>query len=277
MKKPIVLISGCSTGIGHDLALEFERAGALVCATARNKKVLDPLSGKNIRIYTLDVTDPVSIKKCVSQVLRENDRIDILVNNAGYGLMGPVAEITIEDLRKQFETNLIGLVALSQAVLPGMIERKNGRIINISSVSGILTSPFAGAYCSSKAALNSLSDAMRIELAPFGIKVFTVQPGAIQSRFGATALNSLDPVHKKESVYAGIQRHIDRRAMTSQENPTPSGIFAKMLVKKIFSRNPPAVIRLGNDSHKLPLFKALFPGRILDRILSKKFGLDELK
>lgn len=274
---PVVLISGCSTGIGRELALEFARAGNRVYATARNPESVRDLAGESIHILALDVTDASSIRECVAAVLRAEGRIDVLVNNAGFGLMGPAIELGLDDLRRQLETNVIGVVALSQAVVPAMLENGKGMIVNMSSVSGVLTSAFAGAYCASKAALNALSDAMRMELAPFGIRVVTAQPGAIKSNFGATAAQDLSRYRRKESRYAPIAERIEYRARLSQESPTGADDFARILVRKLAAKNPPAVVRIGRESFKLPFFRWALPQRLIDRVNAKKFGLDRLE
>ena len=274
-QQKVVLISGCSTGIGNALVGEFDRAGFRVIATARNPKAIGDLKSGTVEVMALDVTDAASIGKCVAVAIGAEGRIDILVNNAGYGLMGPLAELPLADLRVQFETNVLGALALAQAVIPVMAQHGTGMIVNVGSVSGIFTTPFAGAYCATKAALHSLSDAMRIELAPFGIRVVTVQPGAVKSSFGSTAMKSAARFHGKSS-YGAISGFIDKRAMASQEKPTAAGEVARIIVKKVISGKPPAVIRVGTDSFRLPLLNAVVPRPVQDRILTKMFGLDRL-
>jgi len=186
-KKSVVLISGCSSGIGLALASEFVSRGCKVFATARKPSVIENLKKEGMEIAVLDVTDQQSIDACVAEVIAKAGKIDVLVNNAGYALIGPVIDLSMDDLRRQFETNVIGLAALTKAVAPHMIKQRSGLIVNISSVSGVCATPFAGAYCATKAAVNLLSDSLRVELAPFGISVVTVQPGAIKSSFGDVA------------------------------------------------------------------------------------------
>ncbi len=271
-----VLISGCSSGIGQALVNEFADKGFYVLATARKPDMIKYLEGKNVSVYQLDVTDSKSINRCVKTVLEKHGGIDILVNNAGYGQMGPLSDIPVERIRQQYETNVIGSVSLTQRAIPAMIEAGKGMIVNISSVSGTFTTPFAGVYCSSKAALNSISDAMRIELAPFGIKVITVRPGGIKTRFGNTAESRLDFLDRKKSVYAGIADFIEKRANSSQDKPMPAEKFAQLLVQKISGGNPEPVISLGEGSRKLPMLKFLLPVKVLDRIQSRVFGLNRL-
>jgi NAD(P)-dependent dehydrogenase (short-subunit alcohol dehydrogenase family) len=271
---PVVLISGCSTGIGRALAIEFAARNWQVFATARKKESVDDLKSPNVETFALDVTDEKAIKACVESVISKAGRIDMLVNNAGLLLIGPLIELQSDELRRQFETNVIGLAALTRTVAPSMIKRRSGKIVNISSVSGVLPTPFAGAYCSTKAALTAFSDSLRMELAPFGITVVTVQPGGIKSNLSINADKELERF--RETPYGPIQNFIVARANASQENATPAETFAKDLVDKLVLGKTPKFIRLGKDSTLLPLIARL-PRAFTDSLLSKKFGLDQLK
>ena len=272
-KYSVVLISGCSSGIGLALAREFVSRGCRVFATARKPEAIEHLKKEKIDTAALDVTDQKSIDSCVAEVLNRAGRIDVLVNNAGYALIGPLIDLSIDDLRHEFETNVIGLVALTKAVAPQMIKQQSGLVVNIASVSGICATPFAGAYCATKAAVNLLSVSMRIELAPFGISVVTVQPGAIKSKFGEAAANSIKL--RENSVYAPVAGHVKERAIASQKNPTTAEEFSQKLVDALFLKTIPKVIRLGRQSTQLPLVAAL-PADQFDRLMSKAFGLNKL-
>jgi short-subunit dehydrogenase len=271
-----VLISGCSSGIGRALVSEFAEKKFHVIATARKPEMIKYMESENISICQLDVTDSKSINKCVNSVLKKHGQIGILVNNAGYGQMGPLSDVPIERIRQQYETNVIGSISLIQKIIPSMIKSATGMIVNISSVSGTFTTPFAGVYCSSKAALNSISDALRIELAPFGIKVITVKPGGIRTRFGDTAFSGLEFLDREKSIYAGIAEFIEKRASSSQDNPMSVEKFAEILVQKLSGGDPEPVICLGEGARKLPILKFLLPVKVLDRIQSKVFGLNRL-
>lgn len=273
-KKSVVLISGCSSGIGLALAREFASRGCRVFATARRPEAIEHLEKEKMEIAALDVTDQKSIDACVAEVLSKAGRIDVLVNNAGYALIGPMIDLAMDDLRKQLETNVVGLVALTKAVAPHMIKRRSGLIVNMSSISGILATPFAGAYCASKSAVNMLSIALRLELAPFGISVVTVQPGAIASGFGDAAVRSIRL--EQDSVYAPLARYIKGRAISSQKDPTPVEEFSKKLIDKLFCEKIPKIIRLGRQSGRLPLLAAL-PVNKFDKLMNRAWGLDKLK
>ena len=276
-KKSVVLITGCSTGIGRALSQEFNKQNFIVYATDRKLETLSELKKEGINTLTLDINIDKNIKHVISQILDEQRKIDVLVNNAGYSSICPIAEIPITELRQQFETNIFSAINLIQHVVPQMIKNGSGKIVNIGSVSGILTTPFAGAYCASKASLHSLSDALRMELSPFNIKVITVQPGAIKSNLGETSKNSVARNINPDSMYASILDSINERADYSQQDPTPTEIFVRQLVKEIKNENPKNIIRLGKGSFSLPFMKHWFPDSVLDKIMRKKFKLNELK
>ncbi len=274
--KKVVLITGCSTGIGKALAEEFFHQQFTVYATARKAETLAELKAKGINTEALDVTETKNIAGVIDKIIREQGRIDILVNNAGYAAIGPVVEMPADELNQEFETNVLAPVELIKQVVPHMRRQKAGMIVNIGSVSGILTTPFAGAYCASKATLHSLSDALRMELAPFGIKVITVQPGAVRSNLGNRSDAVVTKNLKVDSAYAQISAAIHQRAQTSQENPTPTVEFAARLVRELTKKNPQKIIRLGKGGHFLPALKRWLPESLLDKILSKKFKLNQL-
>jgi short-subunit dehydrogenase len=268
------LITGCSSGIGRALAEEFHGRGHLVYATARK---LESLEGLPTRTAALDVNDAASIEALVARLERDGASVSLLVNNAGYGAMGPLAELPVDELRLQLETNVVAVIAMIQALVPGMVARREGRIVNIGSVSGVLTTPFSGAYCASKAAVHALSDALRMELAPFGIHVVTVQPGAIQSEFGATAGAAAEKRRETLGIYAPLADSIAERAAASQEGPTPTEVFARKMADAVLAKKPSPVVRIGRRSTLMPTLKRWVPTRLLDRSLSKRLQLDRLR
>jgi NAD(P)-dependent dehydrogenase (short-subunit alcohol dehydrogenase family) len=278
MRQPeesAVLITGCSTGIGRALVAEFARLGARVLATARNQDDITALEEPRVRTARLDVTDSQSISFAVRHLVEWAGRIDVLVNNAGYGLIAPVAELDLVDLRLQFETNLIGLVAVTQAVVPYMVDQRSGRIVNVGSVSGLMTTPFGGAYSASKAAVHMISDAMRMELLPFGINVITVQPGAVTTGFGDTAAAGVER-YRSGSLYSAVHESVVARAQLSETGKNSPEGFAKTLVRVLTRKSPPAEVRLGPGSRILPILARL-PIGLRDRLLSRRFGLDRLQ
>lgn len=272
-----ILITGCSTGIGHALALELHRRGATVIATARRRAVLADLSAQGLQTAALDVDSSDSIAALMADLAARGVSVDMLVNNAGYGAMGPLAEMPGEELERQFRTNVFGLMALTRAVIPGMVARRSGRIINVGSVSGVLVTPFAGAYCATKAAVHALSDALRMELAPFGIDVMVVQPGAIRSQFGATASQGVEARGGSLSLYAPVADAIAARANASQQHSTAAEDFARELADAMLAGEAVPVVRIGKGSTLLPALRRWLPLGVLDRVLSRRFALERLR
>src|SRR3954471_2142657 len=193
-----VLITGATAGIGRMTALHLAKLGHHVIATGRKvaelAKLKEEAGALRVDTLLLDVTNNDSITSAVSEVdkLTAGRGLDVLVNNAGFGVLGPTSEISDSEIRRQYETNVFGLMAVTRAFLPKMRERRAGRIINVSSVGGRITLPFFGVYNSTKYAVESLSDAMRYELRPFGIDVSLIEPGVIRTNFEATAISGLD-------------------------------------------------------------------------------------
>jgi NADP-dependent 3-hydroxy acid dehydrogenase YdfG len=273
--EQVVLVTGCSSGIGRALAGAFVDAGHRVLATARRPESIADLERETVATALLDVTSETSISEAVSTCLAWAGRIDMLVNNAGYGLIGPVAELGLEELRQQLETNVVGLVAATQAVIPHMAAAHRGRIVNIGSVSGITAAPFGGAYSGSKAAVHLLSDALRMEVAPLGIEVVTVQPGAVATRFSSRAMDGIER-YRSGSLYSGVSDAIETRAKFSEYRSMAAEDFARRVVAAVTRKRPPHTIRLGSGSRLLPSM-AMIPVRLRDRILSKRFGLERLR
>ncbi len=185
------LITGCSSGIGRATAVQLAAAGFPVYATARRPDSIADLAEHGCQLLQLDVTDESSMRKAVEFIEAEHGSVGVLVNNAGYGLEGPIEELSVDEMRLEFETNLFGPTRLSQLVLPAMRSQGWGKIINLSSVAGLITLPGGGAYHASKHALEALSDALRFELKGFGIDVIVVEPSAIRTRWVETAVAGL--------------------------------------------------------------------------------------
>lgn len=270
----VVLITGCGSGIGKALARAFHQQGFTVCATARRLDTMNDLAQAGIQTLALDVTEGDDIQRVLATLNSAGRQVGALVNNAGYGAMGPLLDVPPQEWQRQFDVNVFAPMALTRAVLPGMISRQRGTVVNISSVSGVMPTPFAGAYCASKAALNAASDALRMELRPLGIDVVTVQPGGIQSSFGDRAVGEVNL--GVDSPYQAIRSGVLMRANDSQDDATPADVFANELVRQLKQARPPAVIRLGKKSTLMPLLKQVLPTALLDRILSKRFQLTRL-
>ncbi len=270
-----VLISGCSSGIGKALAQELLQRGLRVVATARSVDALAELKALGAHCYSLDVTDADSIAALQQALQQDGLVVDLLVNNAGYGAMGPLLEMTDAQIKHQFDANVFALMALTRAFVPDMIARKKGRVVNVGSVSGILTTPFSGAYCASKAAVHALSDALRMELKPFAIDVLVIQPGAIQSSFGATASQGVEQRQSQLGLYAPVAEAIAARANASQQGATPTTEFAKQMANAILAESAAAYTRIGHGSTLLPLLQHVLPTAWRDRLLARRFALNK--
>lgn len=270
---PVVLITGCSSGMGRAMADAFKSAGYSVWATARKPEDVAQLSAAGFTGIELDVNEAAGIDRLVTALEQHNTTIDVLINNAGYGGIGPLLDGGVEAIRRQFETNVFSIVGVTRALFPAL-RRSKGLVVNIGSVSGVLVTPFAGAYCASKAAVHGINEALRLELAPFGIRVMEVQPGAIDTQFANTARREAEQVIHEGSAWWPLRDSILARANASQNNPTPVAHFAQDVLKAVQKAKPPRMLRSGNGSRALPLLERLLPKRLLDRILSKRFGLN---
>ncbi|QLG95112.1 SDR family oxidoreductase [Pseudomonas yamanorum] len=265
---PNVLITGCSSGIGRALADAFKTAGYDVWATARRTEDVTALAAAGFTAVQLDVNDGAALKALAENV----GELDVLINNAGYGAMGPLLDGGTEAMQHQFETNVFAIVGVTQAFFPA-IRRSKGLVVNIGSVSGVLVTPFAGAYCASKAAVHALSDALRMELAPFGVRVMEVQPGAIDTSFAKNAGTQAELLINEQSPWWPLRDSIRARAKASQDRPTPASAFAADVLKAVQQRTPPHLLRSGNGSRALPWMAALLPKGLLEKGLMKRFGL----
>ncbi|POR69340.1 SDR family oxidoreductase [Pseudomonas syringae] len=268
---PIALITGCSSGIGRALADAFKATGYEVWATARKTDDVAALSAAGFIAVQLDVNDSLALEQLAAGL--EHSGLDVLINKAGYGAMGPLLDGGVRALQRQFETNVFSVVGVTRALFPAL-RRNKGLVVNIGSVSGVLVTPFAGAYCASKAAVHALSDALRLELAPFGVQVMEVQPGAIASSFAQNASHEAEQLISEQSPWWPIREGIRARARASLDNPTPVTEFARDLLRAVQHTHPPRLLRLGNGSRLLPLMAWLLPKGLLDMGLRKRFGLN---
>ncbi|MFJ2449473.1 short-chain dehydrogenase [Pseudomonas sp. S04] len=269
---PIALITGCSSGIGRALADVFKQAGYQVWATARKAEDVTTLAAAGFTAVQLDVNDGPALEQLSEQINQQHGGLDVLINNAGYGAMGPLLDGGVPAMQRQFETNVFALVGVTRALFP-LLRHNKGLVVNIGSVSGVLVTPFAGAYCASKAAVHALSDALRMELAPFGIRVLEVQPGAIASSFAKNAGAEAEQLLNQQSPWWPLREGIRARAKASQDKPTAASEFAADLLKAVQQDRPPRLLRLGNGSRALPLLAGLLPKGLLESVLMKRFGL----
>jgi NAD(P)-dependent dehydrogenase (short-subunit alcohol dehydrogenase family) len=234
-----VLITGCSSGIGKAAARRLVEAGHTVYATARRPETLTELERAGARVLALDVTDEASMSAAVAAVEAEHGSMGTLVNNAGYGVYGPVEEVPMDEVRREFETNVFGLGRLTQLVLPGMRAARRGRILNVSSMGGRLVYPAGGWYHASKYAVEAMTDALRVEVAPFGIRVVLVEPGLVRTEFESVASSGLAP-HAAAGPYAALRRNSDevmRQAFRSRAGAEPEAV-ADVIRKAVEAGRP---------------------------------------
>lgn len=274
----VILITGCSSGIGAAMARSFHRRGHKVYATARRPEALAPLAQEGIAALALDVDDDASVAAAMSEIENREGRLDMLVNNAGFSQVGAVLDLARDNLRRQYETNVISPFMVVKAALPllraAVSAGGSATVVNIGSIVGLFTTPFAGSYCSSKAAVHSLTDALRMEIAPLGIRVVTVQPGGVKSSFGDNAEAGLRL--PEGSLYEPVRAGVAARAQAGQQGATPTETFVEPVVDKLLRDRPPLVIRGGKGSFTLVWMKRLLPPAMFDRAMARRFGLDAL-
>jgi len=243
----VALVTGCSSGIGEATTVLLANAGYLVYATARNVATLDRLrerannSSLSIETRQLDVTNHDNIMGIISEIKDKHGGLEVLVNNAGYALLGTIEDIPIEDLRKQMEVNVFGLVSICKAVLPLMRHNECGTIVNISSVAGRISVPLMGAYCASKFCVEALSDALRAEVHQFGIRVVTIEPGPVQTKFTENALReSTHIIYNKNSPYLRAYGKLKSMYEDGWGRGKSANHVAKKILKAIQARRPRA-------------------------------------
>ncbi|GLJ43547.1 hypothetical protein SUGI_0905790 [Cryptomeria japonica] len=273
--RPVVLVTGCGKGgIGFEYCKHFAQMGCDVYASdVGSVENMQELTAQNARIKTLcmDVTSDESVAAGVEEVVREAGRIDVVVNNAGVGATGPLAELPLAEVQRAWEINCLGHLRVVQTVVPHMVRRGHGTIVNVGSVVGAVSTPWAGAYCASKAALHAASEALRLELRPFGIRVVLVMPGAIRSNFGEANLQRLR--ERKWGLYAPFKEAILGRAVASQgANSTCPSAFASHIVAKVLMPRPPRRIVFGRMAGLLGIL-SVAPLWLRDLYFSRRFGL----
>jgi NAD(P)-dependent dehydrogenase (short-subunit alcohol dehydrogenase family) len=251
--QKVAIVTGSSTGIGYETSLVLARDGFVTYATMRNlskaEGIKSVVTKENlpINIQQLDVTDDSSVKNAVEAISSETGgRIDVLVNNAGYGLNGAFEDLSMDEIKAQYETNVFGLIRVTQAVLPTMRRQKSGTIVNISSGAGRFGFPSGSAYVSTKFAVEGLSESISYELEPFGIKVVIVEPGVIRTNFGnslVVARKSQDP----NSPYSQTMKKIANSFEQLMKNSSSPDLVANVVLKAVKDENPNLRYLAGND------------------------------
>ena len=269
-KKKVILITGASSGIGFDAAQALASRGHKVYAAARRVERMEGLKALGIEVVKMDVTDERSMMEGVKYVLEKEGRVDVLVNNAGYGFFGAIETVSMEEARRQMEVNVFGLARLCQLVLPAMREQGYGRIINTSSIAGRSVFYFGGWYHVSKYSVEAFSDALRMEMKPFGIDVSMIEPGAIKTDWGLIAADHLrdsskgTPYEGDAARWSGTMRHFYESKLLSR----PS-VITRQVIRAVESRHPKARYRKGRLSGTTVFFHWLLPARWWDALMRR--------
>ena len=266
---PSVLITGCSTGIGRATALRLARGGRTVYATARRPETLSDLEAAGCRTLALDVTDEGSMQAAVDAV---EGGVGVLINNAGYSQSGALETLPMDSVRRQFETNVFGLLRMCQLVLPGMRAAGAGTIVNVSSMGGRLTFPGGGAYHATKYSVEALSDALRMEVGRFGIDVICVEPGLIRTEFGSTAASSVGD----GGPYAEFNEAVARSTREVYEGPLSrfggdADAVAVAIERALSKRRAPTRVPVTASARIFMGLRRVLPDRAWDRIVSSSF------
>lgn len=264
----VILLTGASSGIGYDTAVALAQQGHRVYAAARRVERMEPLRQYGIVPLKMDVTDEESMQKGVKALLDAEGRIDVLINNAGYGYFGAVENVPMDDARNQLEVNVFGLARLCQLVLPTMRAQHSGRIINTASVAGRSVFYYGGWYHVSKYAVESLSDAMRMELKPFGIDVVIIEPGAIKTNWGIIAADHLIESSRGTAYeQTGTMMANNLRNMYLSNTISDPAVVRKAIVRAVNARRPCTRYRIGRMANAIVFFHWLLPTRWWDAFL----------
>ena len=272
-----VLITGCSSGIGRATATHLAQRGHVVYATARRLDSIADLEAQGCQLLQLDVTDEASMSAAVRAVEAEHGAVGALVNNAGYSQSSAIEEVPLEDVRRQFETNVFGLVRMCQLVLPGMRAQQSGRIVNVSSMGANFTFPGGGLYHATKYAVEAISDALRFEVAGFGIHVVIVQPGLIRTGFADAATDAIRSSTPAEGPYAsfnaavaGSTKSVYERGPLARLGGGPETV-ARTIERAITAKSPKIRYRVTPSARLLVGQRALMTDGMWDRMLASQF------
>ncbi len=270
-----VLITGTSSGIGRAAARRLlGRSDLTVYATARRTESIADLAEAGARTLPLDVTDEKSMRTAVETVQAQHGSVGVLVNNAGYGEYGTIEETDLDAVRRQFETNVFGLARMTQLVLPGMRAARRGRIVNIGSMGGRFTFPVGGYYHASKYAVEAITDALRFETAPFGIKVSLLEPGLIRTGFGDVAAGTLAGAATPSGPYAALNSAVDKRMAASYASTllsAPPETVAKVVERAVTATRPRTRYVITPAAKTMVQLRRLGGDRMFDAYLRPQF------
>lgn len=264
----VILITGASSGIGYDTAAALAKQGHKVYAAARRVERMEPLRQFGALPIRMDVTDKASMDEGLKTIMQAEGRIDVLINNAGYGYFGAIENVSMEEARRQLEVNVFGLAQLCQLVLPIMRKQGSGRIINTSSVAGKSVLLYGGWYHVTKYSVEAFSDALRIEMKPFGVDVVMIEPGGIKTEWGHIAADHLAESSKGTAYEkTGLQEAENFHWMYETNYLSQPSVVTKTMCKAVNSRHPRARYRTGAFATTMMLSHALLPTRCWDAIV----------
>ena len=276
----VALVTGSSSGIGFETALLLARNGFKTYASMRDlkkSKDITQIANKEklpLQVVQLDVIDHKSIREAIDKVVEENKRIDVLVNNAGYGLLGALEDLSIEEIKAQFETNFFGAIRVTQQVLPVMRKQKSGgTIVNISSVGGRMGIPSLSAYHSTKFALEGLSESISYELEPFGIRVVLIEPGFIRTNIMNSSIIA-KKAQNPSSPYFSLTQQLERSFKSAMENTSessPPEEVAKVVLQAVTSDSPKLRYAVGNDAASLMQAKTTMSDTEFGGLIKQQF------
>jgi short-subunit dehydrogenase len=273
MDKKIVFITGASSGIGKATAKELAQKGYIVYGVARNLAKMNDLSDLGINILPMNVTDEKSMVDGINQIFQKEGRIDVLINNAGFGSYGSVEEVPLSDAKYQMEVNLFGAARLTQLVLPKMIENQYGKIVNISSIGGKISSAFGGWYHASKFALEALSDALRNEVRQFGVDVIVIEPGGIKTEWGGIAVDSLLKISgqgrygKMATNFANMLNSVDENSGAEPK------VIADIIYEAITAEEPETRYSAGFMAKEMLEMRKNLSDKEFDKIANSQLGM----
>lgn len=274
MNSNVVLVTGASSGIGAATAMKLKALGFTVYAAARRIERMQSLTDAGIRVIAMDVTQDASMQAGVERIIAEAGQIDVLVNNAGYGSYGSVEDVSLEEGRAQFDVNVFGAVRLIQLVLPHMRARQTGTIVNITSMGGKIHTPLGAWYHGTKFALEAISDCLRMEVEPFGVKVVVVEPGGIKTEWADIAAQKLREVSGDGPYgHQALPMAESMIGRASRERQSPPELIADTIAKAVQARRPKTRYAVGFGARPMIFLRRLLPDRAFDRFMRLATGI----
>lgn len=278
-ENKVAIVTGSSSGIGFETSVILARNGFHTYAAVRNLDKSQPLmdmskkDGLSIQVIELDVSNDKSVKDAINKVLSENKRIDVVVNNAGYVLAGSFEDLSMDEIKSQFETNFFGVIRVIQAILPTMRNQRNGRIVNVSSMGGRMAIPLDSAYHGTKFALEGVSESLQYEVEQFGIKIIIIEPGAIKSNF-FNNLKMASKAQRPDSPYTQMMQKLNAGFSFILENAAHPVEVAKVILAAVTSEDPQLRYTVGDDAAMMLQAKRTMSDTEFRNLIKKQFLSD---